>query len=80
MAKGKLENKETNIKLNALQALEVGTYYLDRGIYDLALEWIHFALETVKQSKLSKNFPWITVFFEHVYETAVVQVISSRHN
>lgn len=62
--------------MNALQALEVGTYYMEQGIFDFAVEWLHFALETVKQSPLTKTYPGIKRFFEDLFEQAVSEVTS----
>ncbi len=64
----------TGFQMNALQALEVGTYYLEQHIYDYAIEWLYFALETVKQSVVTKTYPGITRFVEDLLELAVSKV------
>ncbi len=64
----------TGFQMNALQALEVGTYYLEHGIFDFSVQWLHFALETVKQSPLTKTYPGIKRFFEDIFELAVLEV------
>lgn len=76
-ARGKFDNVHTGIQLNALHAIEIGTYYLQNSIFDGAVEWMHYAFETIKQSPQIYYYPLMKRCFLDLVNIAIESVIEN---
>lgn len=74
MGRGIFEDVNTHIPMTALDAMEMGTYYFGKGAFDLAIEWMHLAMELGEESSATKIYPEVPAFMETLMERMVDKV------
>lgn len=62
--------------MTAMNCLEFGAFLLERGVPDLSLEWLQLAIEKVKISKATVDYPEIEKFVQNIFDLVVFEVIT----